>query len=108
MDKIIISNEASEEFKTFLDENDIHDYKIRIEFAGLACSGPSFNIAEGVKEEDDIVQEINGITFYVKPSIIDEYGLLTILSTEENEGRGMTLRPLLEIEGGCSGCSGCH
>lgn len=108
MEKIIISNEASEEFKTFLEENDIKDYKIRIEFAGSACSGPSFNITVGEKEEDDLIEEINGITFFIKPSIIDEYGLLTILSTEENDGRGMTLKPLLDFEGGCSTCSGCH
>jgi iron-sulfur cluster insertion protein len=108
MKKIIISNEASEEFKAFLEENDIEDYKIRIEFAGSGCSGPSFNIAEGEKEEDDLVEEINGITFFIKPFIIDEYGMLTILSSEENEGRGMTLRPLLATESGCAGCSGCH
>lgn len=108
MEKLIISNEASEEFKAFLEENDIKDYKIRVEFAGTACSGPSFNIAIGEQEEDDLVEEINGITFYIKPSIIDEFGILTILSTEENDGRGMTLRPLLAFEGGCAGCSGCH
>lgn len=108
MENLIISHEASEEFKAFLEENDIKDYKIRIEFAGSGCSGPSFSIAPGEKEEADLVLEVNGITFFIKPSIIDEYGILTILSTEENDGRGMTLRPLLAFEGGCAGCSGCH
>lgn len=34
---------------------------------------------------------------------------MTILSSEENDGMGLSLRPLLESEGGCGGgCSGCH
>ena len=104
-----MSEEAYNEFKDFLDENKIDNYNIRIEFAGSGCSGPSFNIAVSEKEEDDIVIKIGEINFLIKPEIVDEYGIFTIVSSEENEGRGLSLRPLLEPEGsGCGGCSGCH
>lgn len=109
MDKIIISDEAYIEFKNFLDENHVDSYNIRIEFAGSGCGGPSFNISVGDKEEDDLAQQVKDITFLVKPEIIEEFGIMTILSTEENEGRGLTLRPLAASdEDGCGGCSGCH
>ena len=32
-----------------------------------------------------------------------------ILSSEENEGNGLSLKPVIAPEGGCGGsCSGCH
>lgn len=34
MEKVIISSEAYEEFKSFLDENRVESYNIRIDFAG--------------------------------------------------------------------------
>lgn len=108
MEKLVISNEAYEEFKSFLDENKIDNYNIRINFAGSACSGPVFNISVEEPQEGDIIEKVNDINFLIKPEIIDEFGILTILSTEENNGRGLSLRPLIEQEGGCGGCSGCH
>lgn len=108
MEKVILSNEAYEEFKSFLDENNVEKYSIRINFAGSGCSGPSFGITVGDKEEDDIVEQVKDITFLIKPDIIEEFGVMTIISTEENDGRGLSLRPLIEPVGGCGGCTGCH
>lgn len=108
MENLIMSEEAYNEFKDFLDENKIDNYNIRIEFAGAGCSGPSFNIAVSDKEEDDLVTKVGEINFLIKPEIVDEYGIFTILSTEENEGRGLSLRPIVEPVSGCAGCSGCH
>jgi Fe-S cluster assembly iron-binding protein IscA len=34
MEKVVLSNEAYEEFKSFLDENNVENYTIRINFAG--------------------------------------------------------------------------
>jgi hypothetical protein len=63
----------------------------------------------GDKEEDDVVEKIKDITFLIKPEVIDEFGAMTILSSEENDGMGLSLRPLIESEGGCGGgCSGCN
>jgi HesB-like selenoprotein len=108
MEKVVLSNEAYEEFKSFLDENNVENYNIRINFAGSGCSGPSFGISVGDTEENDIVEQIKDITFLIKPEIIDEFGVMTILSSEENDGMGLSLRPLIEPVGGCGGCSGCN
>jgi HesB-like selenoprotein len=109
MQKLIMSQEAYEEFKSFLDENNVQEKNIRIEFAGSGCGGAKFNISIGNKEEDDLVEQIGEINFLMKPDLIDEFGVFTILSSEENNGRGLTLRPLMAMdEDGCAGCSGCH
>lgn len=108
MQKIILTDEAYEEFKGFLDENKIDNYTIRVNHAGSSCSGPVFNISVEEPKEDDIIEQINDIKFLFRPEVIDEFGVFTILSSEENDFRGLSLRPLLEPEGGCAGCSGCH
>lgn len=108
MEKLLISNEAYEEFVEFLKENEIDNFNIRINFAGSGCSGPSFDITVSEPKEGDIIEKVNDVTFLIKPEIVDEFGVLTILSSEENDGRGMSLRPLIEPVGGCAGCSGCH
>lgn len=108
MEKITISTPAYEEFKGFLDENDIDNYNIRINLAGYGCSGPVFNISVDESHENDVVEKVNDITFLVEPNLVDEFGGFIILSTEENDGRGLSLRPIIEPEGGCGTCGGCH
>ena len=82
MNKFLVSEQAYNEFKTFLDENEVENYSIRINLAGFGCSGPAFNIT------------------------VDEFKLL---SSEENGGRGLSLKPVIEVEGGCGSCGGgCH
>ena len=109
MKLIDITEDAYKEFKNFLDENEIKEYNIRINFAGNSCSGPAFNISVDSAKENDIVEKVNDITFFSDKDITDEFGGFVLLSTEENNGRGMSLRPLIEPEGGgCSSCPGCH
>jgi len=108
MKNVSMSQDAYTEFKNFLEENKIEDYNIRISFAGNGCSGPSFNISVEEKEEDDTVTLINDVNFIVKNDLIDEYGGFIILSNEENDGRGLSLKPVIQAEGGCETCGGCH
>jgi iron-sulfur cluster insertion protein len=109
MEKLIISNEAYEEFKGFLQENNIDKFNIRIGYGGSSCHGPVFNIGVDDPQEGDIIEKVNDINFIINSEIINEFGIMTLLSTEENDGRGLSLRPLMEPEGsGCDGCSGCH
>ncbi|EOR20836.1 HesB family protein [Clostridium sartagoforme AAU1] len=109
MDKIIISEEAYNEFKSFLDENEVDNYSIRINLAGFGCSGPAFNISVDDVKEGDLTQKVNDITFVVEEKLVDEFGGFKLLSTEENEGRGLSLKPVIESEGGCGSCGGgCH
>lgn len=108
MSKVIISHEAYEEFKNFLDENKIENYNIRINHAGNSCSGAVFNISVEDKQEGDIVEQVNDINFIIKQDLIDQFEGFTILSTDENDGRGLSLKPLNAPEGGCGTCGGCH
>lgn len=109
MDKILISEEAYQEFKGFLDENEVDNYSIRINLAGFGCSGPAFNISVDDVKDGDLTQKVNDIVFVVEEKLVDEFGGFRLLSTDENEGRGLSLKPLIEVEGGCGSCGGgCH
>jgi HesB-like selenoprotein len=109
MKNVTISEEAYNEFKAFLEENEISDFNIRINFAGSACSGPIFNISVSKASDDDEIEKINDISFIYEKNLIDQFGGFIILSSEENEGRGLSLKPVIEPEGGCGGsCAGCH
>ena len=59
MKLIDISQEAYKEFKGFLDENNIEEYNIRINFAGNGCGGPVFNISIDSPKEGDLVEKVN-------------------------------------------------
>lgn len=109
MDKILISEEAYKEFKEFLDENEVDNYSIRINLAGFGCSGPAFNISVDDARDGDVSQKVNDIVFVVEEKLVDEFGGFRLLSTDENEGRGLSLKPVIEVEGGCGSCGGgCH
>lgn len=109
MEKLIISSEAYEEFKNFLNENKVESTDIRIAMVAGGCSGPSFGVCIGEAAEGDLVEKVNDLNFIINENIYNEYGVFTLLSTKENDGLGMTIRPLLEpIGGGCEGCHGCH
>ena len=106
MDKILISEEAYKEFKEFLDENEVDNYSIRINLAGFGCSGPAFNISVDEAKEGDVTQKVNDIVFVVEEKLVDEFGGFRLLSTDENEGRGLSLKPVIEVAGGCGSCGG--
>lgn len=109
MKNMTINEEAYKEFKEFLDENKVESYNIRINLGGFACSGPVFNISVSEPTDADVTEVVNDITFIMEKSLIDEFGGFIILSSEENEGRGLSLKPVIAPEGGCSSCGGgCH
>lgn len=110
MKKVTMNEDAYKEFKEFLDENNVEGYNVRINLAGYGCSGPAFNISISEAREDDITEVINEVTFIIEKTLIDDFGGFLILSSEENEGKGISLRPLIQpAESGCSTCGGgCH
>lgn len=46
----------------------------------------------------------------MEKSLVDEFGGFIIVSSEENQGRGLSLKPVIAPEGsGCGSCGGgCH
>jgi HesB-like selenoprotein len=107
MENIKISEEAYEEFKGFLDYNKLPNYDLRISYMGRNCSGLIFNIDNGVKEDNDIVEKVKDINFIMDEELIKEYGGFIILSNNENEGRGLELRSVIEPKSPCTVCPGC-
>lgn len=109
MKNITISEEAYNEFVDFLKENNVDNFNIRINLAGYACSGPVFNISVSEATENDIVEVVNDITFIAEKTIIDEFEGFIIVSSEENNGNGLSLKAVNPGEGGCGSCGGgCH
>ena len=109
MEKVLMSEDAYNEFKSFLVENEVTDYTIRLDLAGYGCSGPAFNISIDSKLDGDIEQQVKDITFIIEEGLIADFGGFKILSSSENEGNGLALKPFIEAEGGCGSCSGgCH
>jgi iron-sulfur cluster insertion protein len=107
MSNIIISNEAYEEFKGFLDYNKVENYNLRITYLGKKCSGPIFNISSDTVRKDDIVEAVKDINFLLTSDLINEYGGFIILSNEENKGHGLILKPVIEPVNSCNICPGC-
>lgn len=109
MKNITISNEAYTEFLDFLKENNVEKNNIRINLAGFACSGPVFNISISEPTDADIVEVVNDITFIAEKTLIDEFEGFIFLSSDENNGNGLSLKAVNPGEGGCGSCGGsCH
>lgn len=109
MEKVLMSEEAYKEFITFLNENGVDDYTIRIGLAGHGCSGPEFNISVDSKLDGDIEQKVNDITFVIEETLIDDFGGFRVISAAENQGHGLALKPFMETASKCGSCAGgCH
>ncbi len=62
-------------------------------------------------KEGDVSEKVNDITLIAEEkSLVDEFGGFIIVSSEENQGRGLSLKPVIAPEGsGCGSCGGgCH
>lgn len=73
----------------------------------MGCSGPRFGLVLDEKKEDDIVEEVQDMTFLVQKDINLEFGVLQIKSSEENGYGGLSIETEIPA-GGCSSCSGCN
>lgn len=109
MKNVTISDEAYKEFSDFLKESKVESNNVRLNLAGYSCSGAVFNISISEVTDTDITEVVNDITFIISKELIDEFGGFSILSTAENDGKGLSLKPVNAGEGGCGSCGGgCH
>ena len=106
---IFINETAYKEFKELLDEANVDSYNIRIGIDNYACSGPVFGVSVSEATAEDEVETINEITFIAEKSLIEQFGGFIIVSSEENNGYGVGLKPVVQPQSGCGGCGGgCH
>lgn len=103
-----MSEVAYNDFKELLDQNNVENYVIRINLAGMGWGGPVFNIVLDEQKDTDVVEKINDITFLVDKNLVADFEGFEITCTAEN-GRGLSLEPLKKTDGGgCGSCgSGC-
>ncbi len=119
MKNIFIDETAYIEFKELLDESNVESYNIRISLSHFTRRGPIFDVTVDEPDEDDEIEKVNDITFIVNKSVLGEFGGFIIVSSKENNGNGVGLKPVVspdvdfngdcsgECNSGCGGCSGC-
>ena len=103
---IFIDSIAYKEFKELLDNVNVDSYNVRIAIDRVGCSGPIFGVFIDEANENDDVEVVNEITFISEKSIVEEYGGFIIVSSEENNGRGVGMKPVVIPSSGCDGCGG--
>lgn len=106
---IFINDQAYMEFKELLDKAEAETYNVRIGLDRVGCSGPIFNVYIDEPTMEDDVEKINDISFIVEKSLNRQYGGFIIVSSEENNGNGVGLKPVVQPEKtGCGSCGmGC-
>jgi len=104
---IEISDAGYQEFNDLLEANDIEPKVVRLALAGFGCSGPRFGLMVDDKKDGDMETVIKDLTFYIESNLYDEFEGFQILSTNENLGQGMVLRPNKVVESDCGTCSSC-
>jgi len=107
MKNIFIDDIAYKEFKDLLDDGNVESYNIRINISNYTSRGPIFNITVDEANQEDEIEVINDITFIVEKSILAEYGGFIIVSSEENNGDGVGLKPVVLPDSSFSSSEGC-
>lgn len=107
MSIIRISEEAYDEFITFLDGHCLENYDLRVTYMGKNCQGVTFNINCEEQQPGDIIEQINDIKFFIPEELIDEYEGFIILSNSENNGQGLEFKPMKVPKSNCTVCPGC-
>ncbi|MGB4438938.1 MAG: HesB-like protein [Sedimentibacter sp.] len=113
---IFIDDTAYNEFKELLDEANVESYNIRISIDNYSCSGPIFGISVSEATVEDEIETIKEVTFIAEKSLSEQFGGFIIVSSEENSGCGVGLKPVVQLSSSCGsgcgdscGCSGgCH
>lgn len=112
MNFLKITNLAYEQFNKFLEEKNVPAKVIRIYAAGKSCHGPIFNITVDSPKDEDLVQQVDDITFLVDRNLFIQYSGFILLCGEENGLGTFSLEPVFKPEqsdcsSGCSSCSSC-
>lgn len=101
---IFINDEAYKEFKELLDKAHVESCNIRIGIDNYTCRGPVFGVFVSETTSGDDVETINEITFIVEKSLNEQFGGFIIVSSKENNGHGVGLKPVVQPSPGCGRC----
>lgn len=94
---------AVEKLQEILKEHTDRPKTIRIYLAGMGWGGPSFGLALDEQKENDLVKEVDGVTFIMDKGVQSDHGDFVI----ESMGNGFRVVPESQSnDSGCGGCSG--
>lgn len=104
--KVEAAGTAIDVLKEIISEQTDQPTSVRIYFAGVACSGPSFGLALDEKKESDIAYELEGIEFIMDSQEYTQFGDMLI----QDMGGGFRVIPekMKDMQSSCGSCSGCH
>lgn len=96
-----VKREALQTIKTFLAEKDLQK-AIRIHLQSTGCCDASLGLMTDDTRPDDIVQDIQGITFLISPDVSELTGNIAIDYVSGKHQTGFVLtseRPISEWDG---------
>ncbi len=97
------NEETCIEIKKITASQDDKPKSVRIFIAGVGWGGPSLGLGLDDKKDDDIVEEINEVTFVMAKDIFDQMGEITV----DYKMNGFSVIPTDQEPSDCSSCSGC-
>ena len=103
---IFIDDTAYKEFKELLDNANIETYNVRIALDRVGCGGPIFGVYIDEANDEDDVEVIKEITFISEKTLVEEYGGFIIVSSEENNGKCVGMKPVVTPSKECGSCGG--
>jgi len=98
---IKVTAEAIAAIKSFLIKKD-NPQTIRIDLHSTGCCDSSLGPSLDEIQENDLIQEIEGLTFVINPEIYELVGEVTISYVDENGKKGFVIsssKPLNEWDG---------
>lgn len=104
--RVEAASTAIDVLKEIIAEQSDQPSYVRLYFAGVACSGPSFGLALDEKKETDFMYPLDGIEFIMDAQEYGQFGDMLI----QDVGGGFRVIPekMKDMESGCGSCSGCH
>lgn len=104
--KVEVPQTALDVLREIIAEQEDQPTSVRMYFAGMACSGPSFGLALDAKKESDLDCKVEELEFIMDAQEYEQFGDMVI----EDMGGGFRVIPekMQGMESGCGSCSGCH
>ena len=83
-----ITDQAKEYIQQAMQENNISTLR----FYGIAgCCGVNLGVALQEPEENDLVEEVNGLNIAIQPDVKDQLTNVTLAVEEENGEKGLVM-----------------
>lgn len=99
----ILTNEITvKEIKKIMEAQQDQPKNVRIFVAGVGCSGPTLGLSLDEKQENDLVDETNGVAFIMESALHEQMGDIKV---EYMDG-GYMVVPVVQQPSACSGCGG--